>query len=85
MRLPNRRKGREQLDNVIRAIPVRDSHGDALTLYEFQVSGASPVTMALGGGGATTRLALDTGEAVRRVDEDTFVIAATGERLVRIG
>ena len=33
---------------------------------------------------AATRLALDTGEEAERVDEDTFVMVATGERLTRI-
>jgi hypothetical protein len=31
----------------------------------------------------TRRYVLDSGEAVRRVDETTFVIAATGETLLR--
>jgi hypothetical protein len=29
-------------------------------------------------------MALDTGEEAARVDDDTFVIVATGERLARI-
>jgi hypothetical protein len=72
------------LDNVIRAIPVRDAHGDELTLYEYQIFVPHLTTMGLKRGAATTRLALDTGEEVRRVDDDTFVIVATGERLTRI-
>jgi hypothetical protein len=30
-----------------------------------------------------SRFALDTGEAVERLDADTFVVSATGERLTR--
>ena len=71
------------MDNVIRAIPVRDSHGDELTLYEYEVS--QPTVMSASRAGETTRLALDTGEAVRRIDDDNFVVAATGERLTRVG
>jgi hypothetical protein len=33
---------------------------------------------------AGTRLALDTGEEVAQVDEDHFVVVATGERLTRV-
>lgn len=29
-----------------------------------------------------TRLALDTGEEAERVDDDTFVLVATGEKLI---
>ena len=72
------------MDNVIRAIPVRDAHGDELMLYKYEVSGASPATMGSSGSGAATRLALDTGEAVWRVDDDNFVVAASGERLTRV-
>ena len=32
----------------------------------------------------TRRYMLDTGESVRRVDEHTFVIERTGERLMRL-
>ena len=81
---PNRLGG-VQLDNVIRAIPVRDGNGDELILYEYQQS-VPPLTMiSLDRAGGTKRLALDTGEAVRRIDDDNFVIVATGERLTRIG
>ena len=72
------------MDNVIRAIPVRDAHGDALTLYEYRLSGPHRVVMGLDLGGSSTRLALDTGEDVRRIDDDHFEIVATGERLTRI-
>ena len=32
----------------------------------------------------TTRLALDTGEEAVRIDDHTFVLVASGERLTRI-
>jgi hypothetical protein len=72
------------LDNVLRAIPVRDAHGDELTLYEYEPPKSYLTMMGLNRAGGTTRLALDTGEEVRRVDDDDFVIVATGERLTRI-
>jgi len=70
------------LDDVIRAIRVRDANGDELTLYEYRQVG-SYLTMALNRG-APTRLELDSGEETARIDDDTFVIVATGERLTRI-
>ena len=76
--------GADKLDNVIRAIPVRDAHGDELTLYEYRQAGPHRVVMGLGLGGGSTRLALDTGEEVRRIDDDHFELVATGERLTRI-
>jgi hypothetical protein len=72
------------LDNVIRAIRVRDAHGDALMLYEYQQAGPYLEVMGSSRDGGTTRLALDTGEEATRVDDDTFVLVATGERLTRI-
>ena len=83
MRAPNRLLGAQVLDNVIRAIRVRDANGDELTLYEYEQPTSYLVMMGLNRGPAK-RLALDTGEAAERVDEDTFVIVATGERLMRI-
>jgi len=71
------------LDNVIRAIRVRDANGDELTLYEYGRSTSSLVRMALNRVNPT-RLALDTGEEAERVDDDTFVLVASGERLIRI-
>jgi hypothetical protein len=71
------------LDDVIRAIRVRDANGDELTLYEYQQSASYLVMMGLNRVPAT-RLALDTGEEAERVDDDTFTILATGEKLTRI-
>jgi hypothetical protein len=71
------------LDNVLRAIRVQDANGDELTLYEYEQSTSYLVTMGLGRTPAT-RLALDTGEEAKRVDDDTFVLVASGERLTRV-
>jgi hypothetical protein len=83
VRVPNRLGGRNQLDDVIRVIRVRDANGDELTLYEFQQPASYLVMMGLNRLPAT-RLALDTGEEAQRLDDDTFTIVATGERLTRI-
>jgi hypothetical protein len=70
------------LDNVIRAIRVRDANGDELTLYEYEQAQPALAIMSLNRGQAT-RLALDTGEEARRVDDGNFVLVASGERLIR--
>lgn len=72
------------MDNVIRAIPVRDGHGDELTLYEYQQFVSYLVMRGLGRAGGARRWVLDSGEEVKRIDDDHFVIVATGERLTRI-
>ena len=59
-----------------KAIPVRDENGDHLTVYEFR-DGRFMRKLR--------RLRLCTGELVERINEDTFAICATGERLARIG
>ena len=71
------------MDNVIRAIRVKDANGDELTLYEYEQAASYLIMMGLNRVPAT-RLALDTGEETERVDDDTFVIVATGERLMRV-
>lgn len=58
----------------VRAIPVVDGKGDQLTVYEFE--DGRFVTK-------TRKLKLDTGEVVKRLDGDTFVLAS-GERLIRV-
>jgi hypothetical protein len=72
------------MEDVIQAIVVRDANGDELTLYEYR--SFVPHLTALGirrepGG---NRLALDSGEPVKRLDDNTFAIIATGERLAKI-
>ena len=71
------------MDDVIRAIRVLDANGDELTLYEYRATPSHRKILGLSRNG-TTRLALDTGEAAERVNDDTFVIVASGERLTRI-
>jgi hypothetical protein len=74
--------GGGKLNKLVKAIPVKDAHGDVLTLYEYRqvVSLFTAVDLGVG----NKRLELDTGEDVRRVDEDFFELVATGERLTRI-
>jgi hypothetical protein len=84
MDAPNRLGGRIELDNVIRAIRVRDANGDELMLYEYEQASSYLIMMGLNRS-PETRLVLDTGEEATRVDDDTFVLVATGEQLTRIG
>jgi 3-oxoacyl-[acyl-carrier-protein] synthase III len=72
------------LTNVIRAIRVRDANGDELALYEYAPPASYLAKMGLNRPPAA-RLALDTGEEAERIDDDTFVLVATGEQLTRIG
>jgi hypothetical protein len=72
------------LDDVIQAIRVRDANGDELTLYEYRQGPPSRNVLGLNRN-AATRLALDTGEEVTRIDDGAFAIVATGERLTRVG
>ena len=71
------------MNDVLRAIRVRDANGDELTLYEYRDSANYLTRLKLNRNGST-RLVLDTGEEVERVDERNFVIVATGERLIQI-
>ena len=59
-----------------------DANGDELTLYEYEQP--QPTIMGLNRT-PTTRLALDTGEEVMRVDDHNFVIVSSGEKLIQIG
>lgn len=61
-----------------RAIPVTDRNGDELIVYE------TVERMGIFGFAAKKRLSLCTGESVERIDEDSFVVTATGERLIRV-
>ena len=67
------------MEEVIETIPVTDAKGDELIVYEYQKFVPHLTALGLLRGGGQKRLMLDTGEAVARVDRDTFVIAATGE------
>jgi hypothetical protein len=68
--------GAEILEKLIRAIPVRDARGDELTLFEFQRTFLRAF--------ARRRMVLDSGEAVRPVNDDSFIVVSTGETLTRI-
>lgn len=59
----------------VRSIPVRDENGVDLTVHEFQERRFLV---------KVRRLELCTGEEVNNVDDDTFVVAATGELLKRL-
>ena len=72
------------MGELIEAIPVRDSNGDELIVYEYRDFVPHLTFLGLSRGEGHQRFALDTGEVVVRIDDDTFVIAATGERLSRI-
>jgi hypothetical protein len=56
----------------VRVIPVEDSNGDRIALYEFQ--DRRFITKV-------RRLKLETGECVEPVCERTFIVPATGEKL----
>ena len=56
-------------------IPVEDASGCRFEVHEF--SGRRFFFRV-------ARFELDTGEAVDRIDADTFIVAATGEGLVRV-
>lgn len=59
----------------VRSIRVMDANGDEFILHEFQDRRFLR---------KVRRMKLDTGELVGHVDNDTFVIVGTGERLTRI-
>ncbi|MEO8547814.1 MAG: hypothetical protein ABI422_05540 [Sphingomicrobium sp.] len=63
------------MKKLIRAIPVRDERGDELTLVEFQRSFLRAFSRS--------RMVLDSGEAVNQVDDETFIVVLTGEKLSR--
>ena len=69
---------------MVKAIRVRDANGDELTLYEYRQGASYFKVLGLNRNNGT-RLALDTGEEVTRIDDHTFAIVATGEKLTRIG
>lgn len=62
----------------VTAISVRNPKGDQLTLYEVWERSR------LFGLIADYHLELPTGETVEELDENNFVVVATGERLTRI-
>ena len=72
------------MEDVSKTIPVRDANGDELTLYEYQSFVPHLTTLGLSRGPGSKRLALDSGEQVKRIDDSTFMVVATGERLRQI-
>jgi hypothetical protein len=72
------------MEEVIDTIAVRDTNGDEVTLYEYQGFVPRMSLLGLRREPGNKRLELDTGEAVRRVNDDTFVIVSSGEPLFRI-
>ena len=67
----------------MRTIPVRDSNGDELTLYEYR-DRLLRSALGLRYVRKVRRMVLCTGEPVDYVNESTFVLAHTGEKLRRI-
>ena len=61
---------------LVRSIPVMDANGDELTVYEIRHRRLLRTVR---------RLKLCTGEPVEALDDETFLVAGTGERLVRVG
>ena len=72
------------MEDVIDCIAVRNTNGDEVTLYEYQGFVPRLTLLGLRREAGDKRLELDTGEAVRRVNYDIFVVVSTGEPLFRI-
>ena len=70
---PNVRWGTNRV-GYVRSIPVVDANGEDLTVYEFQIRRFLT---------KVRRLKLCTGELVDLLDDDTFKIVRTGEKLTR--
>jgi hypothetical protein len=63
----------------MRSILVEDASGAQFILYEFVDRG--PVMSLFR---EQSRFQLDTGEKAEWVDENTFVVVSTGEKLARV-
>ncbi|MEA3080370.1 MAG: hypothetical protein QOD54_38 [Sphingomonadales bacterium] len=63
----------------MRSILVEDASGAQLMLYEYQDRGPVMSLYRL-----ESRFELETGEQAEVVDENTFVVKRTGERLLRV-
>lgn len=72
------------MEQVVETIRVTDANGDELTVFEYQEFVTHLASFELRRNPGRKRFVLDTGEILTRVDEDTFLIPATGERLLRI-
>jgi hypothetical protein len=64
----------------MRSILVEDASGAQFILYEF-VDGGPIMSLLFR---EEKRFQLDTGELAERVDENTFAVISTGERLMRV-
>lgn len=67
------------MGRLVRTIRVRDENGDDISIYEREYLDRVPI---LGLRRKLFRLELDSGEHVERIDESTYAIVETGERLV---
>ena len=67
------------MGNYVRSILVEDASGAQFMVYEFAERG--PVMSLFR---EVTRFELETGEVAIWIDEDTFAVRSTGERLVRV-
>jgi hypothetical protein len=72
------------MEDVSKTISVRDAHGDELTLYEYQSFQPRLTTLGLSRDAGGKRVAVNSGEQVRRIDDGTFMVVATGEWLRKI-
>jgi hypothetical protein len=64
---------------LVRTIRVRDGNGDQISIYECEYFERVPV---LGLHRKLFRLELDSGEQVEQIDNSTYAVVQTGERLV---
>jgi hypothetical protein len=71
-------KGSGTVRKHCNSIPVKKANGEELIVYEVW---GEPRLFGLI---ADYRLELSTGETIELVDENTFVIVRTGERLTRV-
>ena len=62
----------------VTTIPAQDRNGNQVVIHE--VWGPRRLFGLI----AHHRLELDTGELVEELDEDSFLVVATGERLMRV-
>ena len=72
------------MDELVRTIAARDASGAELKLYEYrrqvrgETSAGAPYMRKV------RHLVLESGETANYVDENTFVLASTSEKLSRI-
>jgi hypothetical protein len=64
---------------LVRTVRVRDGNGDQICIYECEYFERVPI---LGLHRKLFRLELDSGEQVEQIDDSTYAVVQTGERLV---